>query len=47
MCGGRGTGAVLGPLCDGRHSTHDVLHYANPTLMSLGAFHLECVPRPA
>ena len=24
--------AVLGPLCDGCHSRHDVLHYANPTV---------------
>ncbi|KAK3274050.1 hypothetical protein CYMTET_17747 [Cymbomonas tetramitiformis] len=29
------SGAVLGPLCDGRHSTHDVLHYVSPTMISV------------
>ena len=28
--------AVLGPLCDGQHSSHDVLHYADPHLLHLG-----------
>lgn len=33
--------AVLGPLCDGQHSSHDVLHYfaaASPVHLSLGPF---------
>lgn len=28
--------AVLGPLCDGQHSAHDVLHYVSPAHLSLG-----------
>ena len=28
--------AVLGPLCDGCHSRHDVLHYVDPLRLSLG-----------
>lgn len=27
--------AVLGPFCDGLHSSHDVLHYAQPSLLHL------------
>jgi hypothetical protein len=27
-----GSGAILGPLLDGRHSHHNVLHYADPTV---------------
>eukprot|EP00951_Prasinocladus_malaysianus_P022659 scaffold190610_cov47-Prasinocladus_malaysianus.AAC.1 len=27
--------AVLGPLCDGQHSSHNVLHYAEPQIISL------------
>ena len=27
--------AVLGPLCDGCHSKHDVLHYANPSYLGI------------
>ena len=26
------SGALLGPLCDGRHSSHDVLHYAKDSI---------------
>lgn len=26
------SGAVLGPFCDGLHSQHNVLHYANPSI---------------
>ncbi|GAQ78429.1 hypothetical protein KFL_000130110 [Klebsormidium nitens] len=33
-----GSGAILGPLLDGRHSTHNVLHYENPTVIRLGSF---------
>ncbi|PRW59962.1 white-brown complex 30 [Chlorella sorokiniana] len=33
--------AILGPLCDGQHSSHDVLHYVAPSHLSLGAFELE------
>jgi len=29
------SGAVLGPLCDGQHSSHDVLHYADPVRVPL------------
>jgi hypothetical protein len=35
-------GAVLGPLLDGQHSSHDVLHYAHPTWLlhlDAGALH--------
>mmetsp|Transcript_27617 Transcript_27617/g.52576 ORF Transcript_27617/g.52576 Transcript_27617/m.52576 type:complete len:519 (+) Transcript_27617:193-1749(+) len=28
-------GAVLGPLCDGRHSSHNVLHYHSPAHVSV------------
>jgi hypothetical protein len=36
-------GAVLGPLCDGLHSSHDVLHYASPSHIDfpLVGLHLE------
>jgi hypothetical protein len=30
-----GSGAILGPLLDGRHSHHNVLHYADPTVCQL------------
>lgn len=34
--------AILGPLCDGQHSAHGVLHYADPVhLTLLGALTLE------
>ncbi len=33
--------AVLGPLCDGQHSSHDVLHYADPARLALGPLQLE------
>lgn len=33
--------AILGPLCDGQHSAHDVLHYTTPTIRSLGPLQLE------
>lgn len=33
--------AVLGPLCDGQHSSHNVLHYANPAHLALGPLQLE------
>ena len=33
--------AVLGPLCDGQHTSRDVLHYAAPTITSLGPLQLE------
>lgn len=33
--------AVLGPLCDGQHSSHDVLHYVDPAHLSLGPLQLE------
>ena len=36
-----GAAAVLGPLCDGQHSSHDVLHYAHPSHLSLGTLQLE------
>lgn len=36
-----GAAAVLGPLCDGQHSSHDVLHYAHPSHLSLGPLQLE------
>lgn len=29
------SGAVLGPLCDGQHSRFGVLHYTNPSLITL------------
>lgn len=31
-----GSGAILGPLLDGRHSTHNVLHYEEPTVSLQG-----------
>lgn len=31
----------LGPLCDGQHSAHDVLHYASPSFLALGPWQLE------
>lgn len=33
--------AVLGPLCDGQHSSHDVLHYADPSHLQLLGLELE------
>ena len=33
--------ALLGPACDGQHSSHDVLHYAHPSILSAGPLHLE------
>ena len=38
-----GSGAVLGPLCDGLHSQHGVLYYAEPVLLQMPAagFQLE------
>eukprot|EP00873_Tetraselmis_striata_P028144 jgi/Tetstr1/448408/TSEL_035678.t1 len=37
-----GGAAVLGPLCDGQHSSHDVLHYSHPALLQMGPlFRLE------
>uniref|UniRef100_A0A7S0RHV2 Uncharacterized protein n=1 Tax=Chlamydomonas leiostraca TaxID=1034604 RepID=A0A7S0RHV2_9CHLO len=35
------SGAVLGPMLDGLHSSNNVLHYANPTTITLGAYTLE------
>ncbi|GMH38997.1 hypothetical protein BSKO_06895 [Bryopsis sp. KO-2023] len=29
------SGALLGPVCDGFHSSHDVLHYKDPVLIQL------------
>lgn len=34
-------GATLGPLCDGLHSSSNVLHYVNPTIRNLGPLELE------
>lgn len=34
-----GAAAVLGPLCDGCHSRHDVLHYADPSRLSVGSLY--------
>lgn len=34
-------GATLGPFCDSLHSQGDVLHYAQPTITSLGPVPLE------
>lgn len=28
------SGAVLGPVCDGFHSSHDVLHYTDPSMLT-------------
>ncbi|KAK9809857.1 hypothetical protein WJX72_000432 [[Myrmecia] bisecta] len=28
-------GAALGPLCDGQHSSHDVLHYERPVMLQI------------
>lgn len=33
------SGAVLGPLCDGLHSSHNILHYNHPTVLSLPSLH--------
>lgn len=33
--------AVLGPLCDGQHSSHDVLHYIDPARLAFGGLQLE------
>lgn len=33
--------AILGPLCDGQHSLHDVLHYVSPSHLALGPLQLE------
>eukprot|EP00898_Chlorokybus_atmophyticus_P006754 jgi/Chlat1/707/Chrsp104S01196 len=33
------SGAVLGPLLDGEHSRHDVLHYTSPAHITLGPFY--------
>lgn len=34
-------GAALGPVLDGTHSAHGVLHYAHPSLLRVGAYTLE------
>lgn len=40
------SGAVLGPFCDGLHSQHDVLHYANPSIkLQLQLGELLCQPQ--
>jgi hypothetical protein len=33
--------AVLGPLCDGEHSAHDVLHYVAPVHLHLEQLHFD------
>ncbi len=35
------SGAVLGPLCDSLHSAAGVLHYARPTIRSMGPLEIE------
>jgi hypothetical protein len=34
-------GAVLGPLCDGLHSSQNVLHYHQPVVLTIGSWSLE------
>ncbi len=33
------SGAVLGPLCDGQHSSHGVLHYVQPAFLNVPILH--------
>ncbi|KAL0017830.1 hypothetical protein WJX77_006995 [Trebouxia sp. C0004] len=35
------SGAVLGPLCDGQHSKHEVLYYVNPTMLNVPICNLQ------
>lgn len=37
-------GSVIGPLCDGLHSSNDVLHYASPVFVPLLGSRLETAP---